>query len=203
MFVIPTRRKTSARTRVPVHARSWREWAERVSRPEGPCVSSLIAGNCSWFVSGHGLQPCRYEPFYSCHPDRPRTTLSEAEGEASGSGRIPGMNKITTPHQGILSTNRVASAALACTRIPHTGSDTYHVSGHGLQPCRNKPLNPCHPDRPRTTLSEAEGEASRSGRIPGMNKITTPHQGVFSTNHVTLPSSSMDSMAPPVTRKLS
>jgi hypothetical protein len=31
-------------------------------------------------------------------------------------------------------------------------------------------LNPCHPDRVRTTLSEANGEASGSGRIPRQSR---------------------------------
>jgi hypothetical protein len=44
--------------------------------------------------------------FYPCHPDRPRTTLSLRRG-ASGSGRTPRMIRITMPHQGVLSTNRL------------------------------------------------------------------------------------------------
>jgi len=42
------------------------------------------------------------------------------------------------------------------------------------------PLTPCHPDRPRATLSLSKGRASGSGRTPAMIPITTPHQGVLS-----------------------
>jgi hypothetical protein len=36
--VIPNPRQRNARSRAPIRARFWREWAERVSRGEGPCA---------------------------------------------------------------------------------------------------------------------------------------------------------------------
>jgi hypothetical protein len=55
--------------RVPVHARLWREWAERASRPEGPCVA----------------QSARTTYFRTCHAER-STPQPPEEAEQSSPG---------------------------------------------------------------------------------------------------------------------
>src|SRR5262249_47000396 len=82
----PEVRLTSARSRVPVHARFWREWAERASRTEGPCAFYCIDFMGVYVTKTQGpsrlptIPLCSFVSFVVKVPGFPITAITRSTG---------------------------------------------------------------------------------------------------------------------------